>query len=103
MNCIYLIKCKLNDLQYVGQCKDLNQRMSEHRTSKKNSLIHNAIKKYGWENFTCEIIVEGIPDKQERLDMEDYYMDLFNTIHPNGYNKRHNTGWFHSEETKHKC
>ena len=101
MNCIYLIKCKLNDLQYVGECEVFKDRMYHHKSSKQNSLIHKAIRKHGWENFTRDIIVEGIPAK-ERKDKEDYYMDFYNTIHPNGYNARHNKGFKLSEEHKEK-
>ena len=71
MDCLYLLTNQLNDKQYVGECGNFNKRMREHKTSKKNTLINNAIQKDGWENFTREILDEGIPEK----DREDILLE----------------------------
>lgn len=56
----------------------------------KDHKFIRAIKKYGWENFTHEILeVIEIEDKQELLDklnpLEEYYIKKFDTFN-NGYN-----------------
>lgn len=50
------------------------------------TAFYNAIQKYGWENFKYEVI-EECPDEllQER---EAYYIKLYNSQIPNGYNVR---------------
>ena len=46
-----------------------------------------AIKKYGWENFTHEILWEGeFSDISELNQLEEDYIIKFNTLVPNGYN-----------------
>ena len=50
--------------------------------------IHQAISKYGGENFTAEVIetVSDYEDLAAKLDsLEQYYIDLYDTYH-NGYN-----------------
>ena len=44
----------------------------------------NAIQKYGWDNFSHEVIAQNL-DKQEAKSLETYYIDLYNSIE-NGYN-----------------
>lgn len=50
--------------------------------------IHQAILKYGGENFTAEVIetVNDYENLAEKLDtLEQYYINLYDTYH-NGYN-----------------
>ena len=85
MGCIYMLispsgKC------YIGKTiNDVLQRWKQHR--KKGSgctAIKNAIKKYGWENFTKSVI-DWAPENG--LDnLERYYIKLHNSMSPNGYN-----------------
>lgn len=85
---IYLITNKLNNKKYIGQTINFEKRMKEHiygRNSKKNCLIDRALKKYGKNNFTFEIL--DITDSQENIDyLEKYYIKKLNCIKPNGYN-----------------
>ena len=41
-----------------------------------NKHLKNAIDKYGWDNFTHEILCEGL-DKKSANEMEKYYISLF--------------------------
>lgn len=90
----------------------------------KGILIKKAIQKFGKENFTKEII-EFIKDTEKRDKVsirEQYWINKYNSIYPNGYNldvggiggcsqesakkivetrRKHNT-LKHSEETKQK-
>lgn len=97
---IYLATNLINGKQYVGQTKDfrLERRIYEHlldaeaakKHNNKNVAFHNAILKYGLDNFTFEIIETDIAEKyiDER---EKYWIAYHNTyIHAensNGYNE----------------
>lgn len=83
--------------KYIGQCvKYLSSgkpwgylnRWKEHiRDSKTRNycrVLNSAITKYKPENFTIEILKECIIDELNYY--ESYYINLYNTLVPNGYN-----------------
>lgn len=83
--------------KYIGQCvkflKNGNKwgylnRWKDHiRDSKTKNfcrLLNNAINKYKSENFTIQLIKECILDELNYY--ETYYVDLFKSMTPNGYN-----------------
>jgi group I intron endonuclease len=83
---IYIIKNKINDKVYIGQAKDTHSRFISHcKKSSANgtSIIDKAIQKYGPENFWYEIIEEQV---QNYNDREKYWISVYNSIIPNGYN-----------------
>lgn len=87
---------------YIGQTNDLSKRNWGHRNSSNCSVFSNAIKKYGWDAFTHEIIAENLTLSESNMLEEKLIKDL-NTLVPNGYNLR--TGGdssLHSEESKTK-
>lgn len=49
------------------------------------SCFHNAIKKYGWNNFEHEILENNLTYEQA-CEKERYYIFFYNTKAPNGYN-----------------
>lgn len=51
----------------------------------KGSSLHSAIRKYGVENFSYEII-DGANSESELSYLELHYIHKFNTLAPNGYN-----------------
>lgn len=71
---IYCITNKINGKRYVGQTiRDLTIRFNEHCfDDRSNSKIHQAIKKHGWQNFSCEIIEQVEPEKLD--ERERYYI-----------------------------
>lgn len=88
MGCIYKITNTVNGKLYVGYTtRPFNERMSRHKNDdvKHNTLLGRAIKKYGWNNFKCEIIIEE-SDREKLLELERYYIRLLNSKKPNGYN-----------------
>lgn len=91
MAIIYKITNTLNGKFYIGQTiQSLIKRFNGHKTdarvnNKTNQSLHNAIRKYGFENFICEEI-ENCP--VELLDeREIYWIDKLNATDKNiGYN-----------------
>ena len=84
---IYKITCLVNGKIYVGKTKQkLSRRIAQHRyDSKKGSIgLGAAIRKYGWENFTVEVL-EVCP--VEKLDeREIFWIAKLDCKAPNGYN-----------------
>jgi group I intron endonuclease len=87
---------------YIGQTKDYDKRCNQHKLSTGCRAINSAINKYGWDNFTHEILIEGL-SLDEANRWEEVLIKELNTLAPNGYNLR--TGGANSspsEETKSK-
>ena len=89
---IYKITNLINNKSYIGQSINIEKRWYEHRYKSQceddrsfNSILHIAFRKYGIDNFKFEILEEL--KTVEQLDKkEQYYIKLYNTITPNGYN-----------------
>ena len=92
---VYSIKCKLEPYrEYIGQTahEDFQIRLNGHISDVKNGRrrhLYNAIRKYGWDQFTIEILYnfprEG--NWQERLDnLEIHEIAQRGTLSPCGYN-----------------
>lgn len=87
---IYKITNNINNKLYIGQTlqsieKRWIQHKSEAKTYKKNQPLHNAIRKYGTENFTIEEI-DGANSISELNYKEWLLIYKFNSLAPNGYN-----------------
>lgn len=85
---IYKITNNINGKSYVGQTKrTLQERWNGHCRKEDCVALHNAIEKYGKENFTVEEIDRA--ESEEELNLKEaYWIDKLNTMHPNGYNLR---------------
>lgn len=84
---IYKITNTINKKIYIGQTKDINRRFREHRqcgyNRVQNKYLYNAIKKYGVDAFTFEIL-EYVENYNER---EHYWINYFESTNSNkGYN-----------------
>lgn len=106
---IYKITNNKNDRVYIGQSiNSLQERIwnykKEYKHSKHRRPILDAMRKYGFENFSFEIIAET--NSQEKLDeLEKYYIKEYHSLcSENGYNIELGGNGFgkHSEETKRK-
>lgn len=103
---IYVITNLINNKQYVGQTsRPLEKRLEGHvKAPAGESAIHDAIIKYGIENFKQEEL--AAVDNQEALDyLERFFIEKLNTMAPNGYNLKEggqNGGSRYSEESKQK-
>lgn len=63
---IYIIKNNVNGKCYIGQSVKLRSRLKDHMRNAKNGKldlpIYRAINKYGFHNFTVDILESFIPD-----------------------------------------
>lgn len=101
---IYIIKNDVNDKMYVGQCmRPVENRFKSHLCCKDNAPLHKAMREIGSEHFYFEIVAEC--DDLDRLNTETYYIEKFNTLIPNGYNRfKHSSNGFsfnhHNSDSK---
>lgn len=84
---IYKITNKSNNKSYIGQSIHCGKRLDEH--SKGEQFIDKIIQLEGIENFDFNILKKV--DKEELNYWEDYYIIKYNTLFPNGYNRKMNT------------
>lgn len=80
---IYCIKNTTNNKMYIGCSIDIHKRFQAHC---KNNIegIGRAINKYGKENFVCYVLLLCPNICFDYWEM--YFIKMFNTMSPNGYN-----------------
>jgi group I intron endonuclease len=87
---IYKIVNKITQKVYYGQTRQPpSRRWSQHKgdakKTKKNDALHNAMHKYGINNFTFTVI-ETCESLDEMNKREEFHIAKNNTLAPNGYN-----------------
>jgi len=86
---IYKATNKINKMSYIGQTTTtLKRRISTHKNSAKfynGYYFHKALRKYGIDNFDWKIL-KYCKNKNELDRWEKYYITIFNTKVPIGYN-----------------
>ena len=82
---IYKITNLINQKSYIGQSVDIERRWKDHRKRVQtgDNVLYRAIRKYGIDNFSFEVIQECSP--KELNELERYYVNLYDTYY-NGYN-----------------
>ena len=107
---VYVHQNKINGKRYVGITNNISKRW--YGKGKKYAgcpCFWSAIQKYGWDNFTHDILEKGLT-LTEATDLEQFYIQKYKTcekkhgynIQPGGNFKPTMTGRHHSEETKAK-
>lgn len=105
---VYMHKNKINNKIYIGiTCQNVNARWrngegyKDRKNSKKNTHFYNAISKYGWDNFTHEVLFDNL-NKEEACLLEQCYIALYDTTNPEcGYNCTTGGESFnHTDDTK---
>lgn len=91
--CVYCHTNKINGKQYVGMTNSTKRRWhgtgSEYKPRKNensNRPFPNAIIKYGWNNFSHEILEDNLSFEQA-CELEKYYINKYDTTNnKKGYN-----------------
>lgn len=87
---IYSYLNKHTNKRYIGQTINPDQRKRNHlhEATKRNSqyYFHRSIRKYGWDSFIYEVL-EEVKDRTLLNERENFYIEKYNTIWPNGYNQ----------------
>ena len=81
---IYKIENLINHKVYIGQSIHIEKRWQQHCQPSSDSVIAKAIKKYGKENFSFQILEEC--SEQDLDEKELFYIKSYNSLVPNGYN-----------------
>ncbi len=106
---IYCIKNYVNDKKYIGATtKTVEKRFKQHISDAINdrnngcTSIKNAMQEFGEDSFFAETLI--ICNIEQLSFYEDKFINLYNTLNPNGYNLKTggNLGSKHSEESKEK-
>lgn len=107
MKGIYRITNNVNGNIYIGQTLDsFKRRYSTHKyecfNKRRRNKLYNSMRKYGWENFSFDIM-HFCNNENEIDDLERKYIKLFNCLE-RGLNldSGGNLNKHHSEETKRK-
>lgn len=81
---IYMITNRINNKKYVGQTiQPIGRRWARHLSS--GNALFGAVKKYGKENFSIEVI-DTASSIEELNQKEIDWIKKLNTLSPNGYN-----------------
>jgi len=83
---IYKVTNKITGKCYIGQTvQSLQRRWYKHLHDNRCPAMRDALKKYGEDNFTIEVIdtAETIEELNEK---EVYWISFFDSLAPNGYN-----------------
>jgi group I intron endonuclease len=84
---IYEFINNVNQKIYIGQASDYKQRIRSHKfnlSQNKNTPFYNALRKYGWNNFSINIVEEC--DEEKLNQREIYWIEEKKSLYPNGYN-----------------
>lgn len=81
-NFVYITTNLINGKQYIG---DHSTNVMDDGYMGSGKMLVYAIKKYGKQNFKCEIL-ENFNTKQEASIAQENYINEYNTIIPRGYN-----------------
>ena len=87
---VYVHINKINGKAYVGQTlQDPERRFRKNSKTYVNykscSVFYKALKKYGWDNFETTLLASANSILNLNY-LEEYFINLYNSMVPNGYN-----------------
>lgn len=90
---IYKFTNKRNNKVYIGQSTQIEERYKQHLNNSKNENLHDyntkfyrALRKYGFENFSFDVLeIFSEYDKEQLNKKEIYWIDYYNS-YEDGYN-----------------
>lgn len=92
--CIYKVKTTKSPEAYIGQSVDIHRRKISHgsdfkaytdgRRDETCTALYDAMEKYGHDSFKIEILI--VCDVRLLDEMEQLFILMHNTLHPNGLN-----------------
>ncbi len=90
--------------KYVGQTWCEQRRKQDHKYANgKSAAFHSAIKKYGIDSFSYEVLHQFIETQKSMNELESMEIKRLNTIYPFGYNLTSGgEGGFHHEISRKK-
>ena len=85
---VYLRTNKVNGKKYVGQTNNLTRRNRQFNSLKcqYNAYLDGDRARYGVDSFDVETLAET-DTREEAWKLEQDYINEFNTVFPNGYNR----------------
>ena len=100
---IYKITNNINNKAYIGQTiKKAEERWKEHQRhsagthlNDQNKVLYKAMRKYGIQNFSFEVLQDNIEDYDQLDKAEMYWIDFYQTF-LHGYNETSGGQKFHS-------
>jgi len=89
MYSVYEITNKINGKKYIGiTSKTIEERFQEHlsraRCGQRGNRLYVAMRKYGCENFTVEMVIQ-VSDENEVRELEGHFINKCDS-YKNGYN-----------------
>lgn len=85
--CVYMHTNQINNKRYVGITNQKpSYRWRTDGSGYKHQMFGRAIDKYGWENFSHELLAIDV-SKEEACKLEQKYIEKYKTMNPDfGYN-----------------
>lgn len=94
MYVVYKITNLINNKCYIGSSVRVEKRWQQHINASKNKNnpsynypLQRAIRKYGIDNFSFEILFDDFNDIHEMEYYEEKMINEYNSLTPNGYNQ----------------
>lgn len=92
---IYMLTNKINGKKYIGSTiVEVNKRYNQHiynathpEAHQYNYPLYQAIRKYGLENFSFEVLLTIECEEEQIRQLEKDFIIIHNSLSPNGYNQ----------------
>lgn len=90
MPAVYIIQNIIDGSIYIGKANDINKRWSQHKNNHlkgkfASSYLYRAFNKYGFDNFTFQVL-EYFETSKEALEAEKWYVGYLRWLGAQMYN-----------------